>query len=118
MLATGGRAEAIERGRTAFNRGEFFDAHEIWEEAWRGLEGSERVLVQGLIQVAAGLHHLQNHRPRPAARLLAKGTGKLAAHPSDLRVDLLARDVARVLAALATPGTSAPDPLVVKLDTR
>jgi predicted metal-dependent hydrolase len=120
MPAAGPRADAIERGRAAFNRGEFFDAHEVWEEAWHGLAGSERVLVQGLIQVAAGLHHLQSHRHRPAARLLAKGADKLraAAHPSVLRVDLLVSAVANVLAVLATPGASAPDPLAVKLDTR
>jgi predicted metal-dependent hydrolase len=121
MPATGQCAEAMERGRAAFNRGAFFDAHELWEEAWRVLEGSERVLVQGLIQIAAGLHHLQNHRPRPAARLLASGADKLggaAADPGDLRVDMLLGDVARLLAVLATPGASAPDPLDVKLDTR
>jgi uncharacterized protein len=115
MLATA--TGALEPGRAAFNRGEFFDAHELWEAAWRALEGSERVMVQGLIQVAAGLHHLQHRRPRPAARLLAKGAGKLGAHPSDLRVDLLARDVARLLGELTTPGAT-PDPNGLKLDTR
>jgi len=119
-MLTAPPTDAIERGRAAFNRGEFFDAHEHWEEAWRVLEGGERVLVQGLIQIAAGLYHLQNHRSRPAARLLASGAEKLSAarHPSDLRVDLLAGDVARLLAVLATPGARAPDLDGVKLDAR
>ena len=120
MLADGRHADAIERGRTAFNRGEFFAAHELWEEAWRRLAGDERALLQGLIQVAAGLHHLQNQRRRPAARLLAKGADKLATatHPSHLRIDSLISEVARVLAVLAAPTASAPDPEGVKLETR
>jgi predicted metal-dependent hydrolase len=40
----------LEPGRVAFNRGEYFEAHELWEEAWQVLDGVERILVQGLIQ--------------------------------------------------------------------
>ena len=58
----------IAEGRSAFNRGEYFQAHELWEEAWKELDGVDRILVQGLIQIAAGLHHLQQRRPGPGAR--------------------------------------------------
>jgi predicted metal-dependent hydrolase len=27
----------LEQGRAAFNRGEYFEAHELWEEAWHEL---------------------------------------------------------------------------------
>ena len=108
----GPTTEPLEQGRAAFNRGDFFAAHEHWEEAWRALEGAPRVQAQGLIQIAAGLHHLQHGRPRPAARLLAKGLEKLArgdaARLGDLPVDALAGEVAGLLAELSGGGT--PDP--------
>ena len=101
-------------GRAAFNRGEFFAAHELWEDVWRVLAGDERVLVQGLIQIAAGLHHLERGRTRAAARVLARGVSKLAtwtaAPPSpgapatSLPIAALAHDVANLLETLAAPG--------------
>jgi uncharacterized protein len=126
-------SRGLEPGRAAFNRGAYFEAHELWEDAWRELEGAERTLVQGLIQIAAGLHHLRQDRPRPAAGLLRKGLEKLSLGPrdpepsraphemsapfADLAVDGLARDVARVLAALEEPGatTAVPDASTLKL---
>jgi len=102
-------------GRAAFNRGEFFAAHELWEDVWRGLAGDERTLAQGLIQIAAGLHHLQHGRPRPAARLLARGASKLSRAPATtLPVAALLHDVTRLLAALDTPGGDAPDPAAIR----
>ena len=109
----------LEHGRAAFNRGEFFEAHERWEKMWRQLDGADRVGVQGLIRIAAGLHHLQQGRPRPAARLLAKGLEKLSpgapAALADLRLDSLTRNIARLLAELAAPRARTPDPKLLKL---
>lgn len=39
--------------------GRFFDAHEELELAWKDASGETKVLLQGLIQVAAGLHRLR-----------------------------------------------------------
>jgi hypothetical protein len=107
----------IAEGRSAFNRGEYFRAHELWEEMWKELGGEDRtlrILVQGLIQIAAGLHHLQQRRPGPGAGLLRKGLDKISrgtvAPPLDLRVDALAGQVAQLLAALQAPGAKVPEP--------
>jgi predicted metal-dependent hydrolase len=107
----------LEPGRAAFNRGEYFAAHELWEEAWRELAGAERVFVQGLIQIAAGLHHLAQRRSRPAAAQLRKGLEKLSrgvpmslAH---LPVEALARGGERLLAELAAGAV--PDPKALNL---
>jgi predicted metal-dependent hydrolase len=102
--------QQLEPGRAAFNRGEYFLAHELWEEVWRRIDDAERRLyVQGLIQIAAGLHHLQRHRAGPAAGLLRKGLEKLARRPKgssgDLRIDLLAGEVERLLVHLDAPRT-------------
>lgn len=111
--------ELLAQGRALFNRGEFFVAHERWEEAWHQLEGPERRLVQGLIQIAAGLHHLRQGRPRPASGLLAKGLEKLShgvpAALADLPVAPFAAAVARLLAELEAPQPTMPDPTRVRL---
>jgi predicted metal-dependent hydrolase len=80
--------DRLATGRAAFARGAFFEAHELWEEVWRGLDGEERTAVQGLIQLAAGLHHLGRGRPRPADRLLTRGLEKLSRCAPALRADL------------------------------
>jgi hypothetical protein len=109
----------LEQGRTAFNGGAYFRAHELWEDAWRELDGVEQIVLQGLIQIAAGLHHMEQRRSRPAAALLRKGLAKVSqgafAPPVDLRVDALARDVGRLLAELDTPGLKLSDPGRFKL---
>ncbi len=109
------QAERIRQGQIAFNRGEFFVAHERWEEAWLELKGSERLAVQGLIQIAAGLHHLKEGRGEPAARLLEKGAMKLSPDGSTtellagLRVTGLVRDVAQLLAELRASSGPLPE---------
>jgi predicted metal-dependent hydrolase len=115
-------SERLEPGRAAFNRGEYFLAHELWEEIWREVDDAERRLyVQGLIQIAAGLHHLQRHRPGPAAGLLRKGLEKLSQRRQDsevsrsrLRTDLLASEVERLLSE--PDGLGAPDGARVAAD--
>lgn len=75
-------ARALERGRILYNAGRYFEAHEAWEAAWIVEDGEPRLLLQGLIQVAAGyLKAVAHRRPGGAARLLAAGLGKLAPLP-------------------------------------
>lgn len=116
-------SEQLEPGRAAFNRGEYFLAHELWEEVWRQVGDADRRLhVQGLIQIAAGLHHLQRHRAGPAASLLRKGVEKLSKRRNgsfgDLPVDLLVGQVERLLVGLDAARakvTAAPDLAQIKL---
>jgi predicted metal-dependent hydrolase len=109
------QAEWIRQGQIAFNRGEFFVAHERWEEVWQELNGTERLAVQGLIQIAAALHHLKEGRRDPAARLLEKGVMKLSANQlstellAGLRITALIQDVARVVADLRASREPLPD---------
>jgi hypothetical protein len=111
-------ASRFEQGRAAFNGGQYFEAHELWEQAWHELTGDERIFVQGLIQIAAGLHHLEQRRPGPAAGLLRKGLEKVSrgvpAPFVHLQVEALARAGDRLLAELAASAT-APDPRALRL---
>ena len=76
--------EALLRGARLFDRGEFFEAHEAWEERWLvETDATTRRFFQGLIQVAAGFHKLVAMRdPESASRLLARGLEKLDGCPA------------------------------------
>ncbi len=52
------RRRLFQEGIDLFNRGEFFLAHEAWEEIWRSTTPEPRELFQGLVQVAAALHQI------------------------------------------------------------
>ncbi|WP_242333514.1 MULTISPECIES: DUF309 domain-containing protein [Anaeromyxobacter] len=71
---------ALDAGVRLFDDGRFFDAHEVWEDAWRDEAGAPRLALQGLIQIAAGFHKgLVQGRPAGMVRLLGAGLGKLEA---------------------------------------
>jgi len=56
-------------GIVLFNRGDFFEAHEVWELLWMDNSGEEKKFIQGLIQAAVGLCHFCNGNLRGAAKL-------------------------------------------------
>jgi uncharacterized protein len=51
--------DCYQRGIALFNARDFFEAHEVWEDAWKGTSGRRHVFYQGLIQMAVALVHLQ-----------------------------------------------------------
>lgn len=74
-------ADALEQdltlGAALFNEGLYFDCHEYLEGAWRRSKGGEKIMVQGLIQAAAGFHKLELGSPGGCAELLGKAIEKL-----------------------------------------
>jgi hypothetical protein len=52
-----------------FNAGDFFEAHEVWEDLWAESYGDLRRFYQGLIQAAVGLCHFGNGNLGGAAKL-------------------------------------------------
>lgn len=91
------RHPALEEGRRLFNHGEHWHAHEAWEPLWMGLEGEDKLFLQGLIMAAAMLvqygkgvrRGVRNHWDNVALRLRPHAAGKWGV------------DVARLLADLA-----------------
>jgi predicted metal-dependent hydrolase len=68
----------LERGRALFNSRLFWEAHEAWEEAWMEEDGDTRLLLQGLIQVAAGSSKaFVQQQPTGCVKLLGTGLDKL-----------------------------------------
>ena len=69
----------LERGVKLFNAGNFWHAHEAWEDVWKRHEEDERLFFQGMIQLAAALHHSVNRSSyRGAVNNLDKSKVKLA----------------------------------------
>jgi predicted metal-dependent hydrolase len=66
-------ATAVRRGVRLFNRGRYLSAQQAWEDAWHDAPAEDRGLLEGLVQVAAGLH-LRTRRggTRGAEHLLAR----------------------------------------------
>jgi predicted metal-dependent hydrolase len=47
---------AVRKGVRLFNRGRYLDAQEVWEEGWRTAATDDRPFLEGLVQLAGGLH--------------------------------------------------------------
>ena len=69
--------QLFERGVALFNGVRYWHAHEAWETLWRAAPEDERDFYQGLIQLAAGLLHLQRRNLRGARNKLTEGLAKL-----------------------------------------
>lgn len=79
------RRLALETGLAAYERGDFFEAHELLEPAWMGTSNlAERALYQGLIKLAAGYVHAVRGNPIGMTRNLR---GARAHLETSLRLD-------------------------------
>jgi len=47
----------LKQGIALFNDGDYFHAHEVWEDWWRATTRPEKQTIQGMIQVAVAMHH-------------------------------------------------------------
>jgi len=68
----------LRRGLEQFNAGEFFEAHETWEDLWNDSFGAEKQLLQGLIQIAAGYAKVESGLRGGAIKLLQRGAAMVA----------------------------------------
>jgi predicted metal-dependent hydrolase len=110
------RRAAIETGLAAYERGDFFEAHEDLEPAWMGTDDlAERALHQGLIKVAAAYVHAVRGNPAGITRNLEGAREHLA--NAGAAGDAWGVDVATLLAAvdarLADPVVAAAEPAPV-----
>ncbi|HEV2289033.1 MAG TPA: DUF309 domain-containing protein [Candidatus Acidoferrales bacterium] len=74
--------EKFQRGIALFNSGEFFQAHEAWEEIWLVSAEPEKTFLQGLIQLAAAFHHCHRGNFTGMKSLLEAGLAKLETFPA------------------------------------
>ena len=92
----------FQEGIAHFNRGEYFEAHESWEEIWLASAEPEKTFLQGMIQIAAAFHHYNRKNLRGTTSLLRAGLAKLEGFPSryhGIALESLRRAVRRWLAS-------------------
>lgn len=70
-------AEALDQAADLFDARLFFEVHELLEPFWMSAEGAPREALQGLIQIAVGLHHFENGNYEGAWMLLDEGAAKV-----------------------------------------
>lgn len=71
----------VAAGIAAIRHREWFEAHELLEEAWREAAPPDKHWLQGLIHGAVALEHLRRGSPRGAWGQLDKATARLADAP-------------------------------------
>lgn len=81
--------EALVEGVELFNRGLFWETHEVLERVWLQDRPPRKRFLQGLIKVAAGYHHYRNGNPIGMHHLLTAGRDLLLPFaPSYMGLDL------------------------------
>ena len=73
----------FDRAVVFFNAEAFFEAHEDWETLWLEAEGARREWLQGLIQFAAGFHHVVRGTASGFAKLMRSAAAKAGSYPGD-----------------------------------
>lgn len=79
-IADAGASPYLDEGLDLFNAGQHWHAHEAWEHLWLGLEGDEKLFIQGHIMAAAMLVQyekgvekgVRNHFKNVQARVAGK----------------------------------------------
>jgi hypothetical protein len=117
------RRQALDAALAAYDRGDFFEAHEILEPAWMGTDDiTERELYQGLIKLSAAYVHAVRGNPRGIEKNLRGARERLTSAlsspastvPAGIDVAGLVAAIEQRLAALATrPDDVALDPPVI-----
>jgi hypothetical protein len=71
----------FHEGLELFNAGEWFEAHEVWEDIWHMASGQRKRFYQGLIQCAVTLEHMRRGNPRGVVTVFASARSKFDGLP-------------------------------------
>ena len=72
-----------------FNKQKWYEAHDAFEEIWNTLDGDERQIIQGILQVSVSQFHLSKGNLNGATILMGEGLGRIKSRTNiDLGIDL------------------------------
>ncbi len=72
-----------------FNNQKWYEAHDAFEDIWNTLDGDERQIIQGILQVSVSQFHLSKGNLNGATILLGEGLGRIKNRTNiDLGIDL------------------------------
>ena len=102
-------ATALVSAALLFHAHLYFEVHELLEPYWMRAEGSARIALQGLIQVAVGFQHLANRNVSGALSLLHDGCSKVLERQLEgVPLDPFGRALQRCMARIDALGDEAP----------
>ena len=72
-----------------FNNHMWYEAHDAFEEIWNTIDGDERQVIQGILQVSVSQFHLSKGNLNGATILLGEGLGRIKTRTKiNLGIDL------------------------------
>ncbi len=95
------------KGIREYNAGEYYEAHEYLELAWRDTDSPGRDLYQGILQVGVAYYHVQRGNYRGALKMFNRARNLLQHLPDvcqGVDVATLRRDADRVESVLREKG--------------
>jgi predicted metal-dependent hydrolase len=73
----------FHEGIELFNSGEWFEAHEVWEDIWHMASGQRKNFYQGLIQCSVTIEHISRGNPRGVRSVFASALTKFEGIPGE-----------------------------------
>ncbi len=92
--------KTVELAKLLFEKGLYFEVHEILEEVWMGEFGKDRDFLQALIQIGVAYYHLENFNTRGFELLLQNALELLEGYSGTLygvNVDRLKEELLKAL---------------------
>jgi hypothetical protein len=80
--------ETLDYAQALLDQGLAFHAHEVLEAAWKNGPDEERMLWQGLAQLAVGITHVQRGNVKGAVSLLHSASARLSGGPAPHGIDV------------------------------
>ncbi len=71
----------FDQGIELFNRGDFYECHDTFEEIWLQESSDRQPFLQGLIQAAVAFHHYRHGKSGAARTMLRLSLEKLSGYP-------------------------------------
>jgi predicted metal-dependent hydrolase len=84
-----GFRESLFIALNLFNNHEWYEAHDAFEAIWNTVDGDERQVIQGILQVSVSQFHLSKGNLNGATILLGEGLGRIKTRTKiNLGIDL------------------------------
>ena len=91
--------QLYDQGLLKYKTGDFYNAHELWEDMWHNKQLKDRIFIQGLIQISASFFKIQCGNLRGARSLLEKSMNKFEEYSGihrNIDVDKLKKDLLEI----------------------
>ena len=76
-LITKSFKDSFDKALDLFNNQKWYEAHDAFEDIWNTLDGDERQIIQGILQVSVSQFHLSKGNLNGATILLGEALGRI-----------------------------------------